>query len=247
MSNLRTARDGVHQRSPGPLTLLLSLLGLLTRLPGMALTTWRYLARRRAVDHVVVDHDGRPDAPDGDRPMAGEERTLLRRSAGRGPLYRRVYRLEVDDPRTGPEELITRLLVDPNRASPTEVSLFEASDGTRRDVGAEFAVRMPGPWGAPVRVVERTPTSFRFATLRGHMEAGEIQFRAAWIDGGRVLFEIESWARSGDRLYDWLYDKIPLTREMQLHMWVHVCERVAVMSGGRPRGAVTVETHRWRG
>ena len=105
---------------------------------------------------------------------------------------------------------------------------------------------MPGPWDAPVRIVERTPTSFRFATLRGHMEAGEIEFRAAWGKGGRLVFEIESWARSGDRLYDWLYDKVPLTREMQLHMWVHVCEQVAVMAGGRPAGAVEVTTHRWR-
>jgi uncharacterized protein (UPF0548 family) len=28
----------------------------------------------------------------------------------------------------------------------------------------------PGPWDGPVRVVERTPTCFRFATLAGHLE-----------------------------------------------------------------------------
>ena len=50
---------------------------------------------------------------------------------------------------------------------------------TDRGLGAEFLVHMPGPWDAPVRVVERTATSFRFATLRGHIEAGEIEFRAA--------------------------------------------------------------------
>ena len=247
MTELRTARDGVSQRSPNPWELLLSLRSVLVRLPGMALTTWRYAAHRGRVDHVVVDCTGDPHDPDPDRELPGDPSTVLRRSAGRGPLYRRTYRVEVDDARTGPEELITRLLVDPNRASPTEVSLFEATGGKGREVGAEFAVRMPGPWDAPVRVVERTPTSFRFATLRGHMEAGEIEFRARWADGGRLLFEIESWARSGDRLYDWLYDKLPLTREMQLHMWVHVCEQVAAMAGGRPRGNVSVETHRWKG
>jgi hypothetical protein len=195
----------------------------------------------------VVDLDGDPGDPDPDRELPGDAATVLRRSAGHGPLYRRTYRVEVQDARTGPEEIIGRLLVDPNRASPTEVSMFEAVDGTARGVGAEFLVHMPGPWDAPVRVVERTPTSFRFATLRGHMEAGEIEFRAAWGKGGRLVFEIESWARSGDRLYDWLYDKVPLTREMQLHMWVHVCERVAVMAGGTPYGRISVTTHRWKG
>ncbi|MCW2615472.1 MAG: hypothetical protein JWN08_2466 [Frankiales bacterium] len=241
----RTLPDG-RQRSPRPAELLRSGGSVLRRVPGMALTTWRYLAHRSSVDHEIVDHAGLPGhAPDADRPLPGDDATLLRRSSGRGPLYQRTYEVVVDDARTGPEELVTRLLNDPNRASPTEVSDFEAADGGRRDPGAEFAVRMPGPWDAPVRVVERTPVSFRFATLRGHMEAGEIEFRAAWADGGRLVFTIESWARSGDRLYDWMYDKVPLAREMQLHMWVHVCEQVAQMAGGRP-GRVQVTTHRWK-
>lgn len=247
MNDLRTAPDGAGQRSPTLGALLLSTGSVVRRLPGMVRTTLEYAARRRHVQHVVVDLDGTPGEPDPDRPMPGDPSTLLRRSAGVGSLYRRVYRVEVEDPRTGPEELVRRLLVDPNRASPTEVSVFEAVPGTGRGVGAEFAVRMPGPWDAPVRVVERTPTSFRFATLRGHMEAGEIEFRARRGDGGRLVFEIESWTRSGDRLYDWLYDALRLTREMQLHMWVHVCDQVAEMAGGRPVGQVLVTTSRWKG
>ncbi len=69
----------------------------------------------------------------------------------------------------------------------------------RAAVGDEFVVRMPGPWDGPVRAVEVTPTSFRLATLTGHLEAGQIEFRAA-DDGGDLVFTIESWARSGDRL-----------------------------------------------
>ena len=241
----RTLPDGT-QRAPSPTELLRSTGSVLRRVPGMALTTARYLAHRGSVGHLVVDHDGPAvGAPDGNRPMPGNPRLLLRRRDGRGPLYRRTYEVAVLDPRTGPEELITRLLNDPNRASPTEVSDFRASSRDR-DPGAEFAVRMPGPWDAPVRVVERTATSFRFATLRGHLEAGEIELSAAWGEGGRLLFTIDSWARSGDRLYDWLYDKVPVTREMQLHMWTHVCEQVASLSGGRQEGDVRVTTHRWR-
>jgi hypothetical protein len=95
-----------------------------------------------------------------------------------------------------------------------------------------------------VRVVERTPVSFRFATLRGHLEAGEIEFRAA--DAGRsdVVFTIESWTRSGDRLADVLYDRLRIAKEMQLHMWVHFCRRVAELCGGRLAGKVEVYTER---
>ena len=246
MVDVQGSRPVRRQPAPSLRAVLASLLTLVRLAPGMVLTTIRYARHRSRVDHEVVDHDGPSGAPDPDRPFPGEERTVLRRSAGWGPLYRRTYSVEVEDARTGPEELVTRLLVDPNRASPTEVSLFRSRSGTDRGPGAEFAVHMPGPWEAPVRVVERTPTSFRFATLRGHMEAGEIEFRAAWVDGGRLLFEIESWARSGDRLYDWVYDKLPLTREMQLHMWVHVCEQAAAMTGGTPTGHVRVRTDRWR-
>ena len=74
-------------------------------------------------------------------------------------------------------------------------------------VGDEFVVRMPGPWDGPVTVVDRTPTSFRFATLKGHLEAGQIEFRTS-ADGDAVRFEIESWARSGDRLSGLLYDRV---------------------------------------
>ena len=47
-------------------------------------------------------------------------------------------------------------------------------------VGDEFVVRMPGPWDGPVRVVERDPDArFRLVTLAGHLEAGQIEFRAS--------------------------------------------------------------------
>ena len=50
-------------------------------------------------------------------------------------------------------------------------------------------VRMPGPWDGPVRVVDRSPTWFRFATLRGHLEA---EARSSSAPGART-------ARCGSR------------------------------------------------
>jgi hypothetical protein len=230
------------QAAPGPLALLVALLRLLPHLPGMTRSTWAYLTRPGRITRSFHDCDG---APASVPPPSVEGAGVLRRSDGRGPLYHRVYEVVVDEPLIGPEELVTRLLVDPNRASPTDVAVFDAQS-TDRGVGAEFVVRMPGPWDAPVRVVERTPTSFRFATLRGHMEAGDITFSAAWGKGGRLVFRIESWARSADRLIDLLYDRFPVTREMQLHMRVTVCEEVVRMTGGTAGDGVSVTTCRWK-
>jgi hypothetical protein len=104
-------------------------------------------------------------------------------------------------------------------------------------------VRLPGPWNGPVRVVEREATWFRLATLQGHMEAGEIVFRAE-EDGAGLIFEIQSWARSGDPVFALLYDRIPINREVQQHMWVQFLERVAQISGGRV--APPIEVHALR-
>ncbi len=102
---------------------------------------------------------------------------------------------------------------DPDVACPLEFARFEKVRGEPGDlrVGDEYMVRLPGPWNGPVRVAERDDRSFRLATLRGHMEAGEIAFGAEPADGGMV-FQIQSWARSGDPLFALLYDRIPVNR-----------------------------------
>ncbi|HET9967903.1 MAG TPA: DUF1990 family protein, partial [Streptosporangiaceae bacterium] len=144
-----------------------------------------------------------------------------------------------------PQALIDLVAARLNQASP-EMAVFRKTRGAQDEKlrqGEEFVVRMPGPWDGPVRVVRREPDSFRLATLVGHLEAGEIEFRAA-RDGDALSFEIESWARAGDKLADLLYNKLRLAKEIQLNMWSHVCVRAAALAGGRARGGVTIRT-RW--
>ncbi|MBA2311497.1 MAG: DUF1990 family protein [Actinobacteria bacterium] len=128
--------------------------------------------------------------------------------------------------------------------APTEFARFVRLTGRTGSMqaGDEYLVRMPGPWDGPVRVVDVSPTSFRFATLRGHLEAGQIEFRAHEEDG--LVFEIESWARSGDRLSNLLYDRLHMAKEVQLHMWTSVLEHVVRLTKGRRSGLITIETHR---
>ena len=80
-----------------------------------------------------------------------------------------------------------------------------------------------------MRVTEVTPTSFRFVTLDSHLEAGQIEFRAVG-DRDRLVFTIQSWARSGDRLSNLLYGWLRMAKEVQLHMWTSFLEQVVELA-----------------
>jgi uncharacterized protein DUF1990 len=164
---------------------------------------------------------------------------------GAGPAFHRRYRARIRDAACSPQDLMALLTSDPDRAAPSEFATFQKLHGERgrMAVGDEFVVRMPGPWDGPVRVAEVTPTAFRLVTLAGHLEAGQIRFSAA-RDDGHLVFEIESWARSGDRFSDLLYDRLRMAKEIQVHMWVSMLERVCRLAGGRLTGGVEIRTER---
>ena len=134
------------------------------------------------------------------------------------------------------------LIADPNRAAPSEFARFMKTLGSEGEMepGDEYSVRMPGPWNGPVRVLAVSPTSFRLATLEGHLEAGQIEFAVHENDG--LVFSIESWARSGDRLSKLLYQNLRMAKEVQLHMWTSFLERAVHRSGGRIPAGIDIDT-----
>lgn len=203
-------------------------------LVGIPVASWRYLSRETEIHR----HEGAcpwpiEGFPDEDCSHPGEPAELQRPSAGRGAAFRRRYSGRVQRPLLSANEVMSILLRDPNVASPLEIARFEREDGNRGrlELGEEMRVRLPGPWNGPVRVIDVSDHSFRLATLRGHMEAGEIEFRAS-EEADELLFEIESWGRSSDLVFDFLYDRLRIARELQADMWVFFLERVAQMSGG---------------
>ena len=216
-----------------------------TRWPlGVALTAWRYMWRTtplyRSEEDGASDQDAPPPLPE------GVSRTGVQGpDDGAGPLYHRRYVAVIADSAGSPEELIERLAADPVRAAPSEFATFKKTRGAdgAMAVGDEYLVRMPGPWDGPVRVVERTPRCFRFATLEGHLEAGQIAFSAERRNG-RLRFSIESWARGGDWLSNLLYDRLRFSKEVQFHMWTSFLERVVKLSGGRRDSGLRIHTRR---
>jgi hypothetical protein len=83
---------------------------------------------------------------------------------------------------------------------------------------------------------------FRLATLRGHLEAGQVAFRAAAEQDGTVWFTVETWARPSGRLVDLLYTRLLVGREIQLNMWMRCCLSAAHSAGGHARGGVDINT-----
>jgi hypothetical protein len=211
---------------------------------GVVLTSWRYMWRTapmyRTEEPGWWTEDAPPQLPDG---LMDDQAQQV--CDGAGALFHRRYRVCIRDPLVSAEELMARLQRDPDCAAPTEFATFRkvAPNGDGMRPGDEYVVRMPGPWDGPVRVVEVSSRCFRLMTLEGHLEAGQIVFRA---EGGRerIDFEIESWARSGDRLSDLLYDRLRMSKEIQLHMWISFLERVVRLSGGTRQGGLRIHTRR---
>jgi hypothetical protein len=210
---------------------------------GIALVSWRYMWRTTPL-HRSEEAGGAGDLPDGwdAAPQSSDGRQRL--ADGVGQVLHRSYAVRIAGSQMTPAALMDQVAANLSRAAP-EVAVFRKTHGSGAELrdGDEYLVRMPGPWDGPVRVVHKNAASFRLATLKGHLEAGEIEFRASPDDGG-VRFEIESWARAGDRLADLLYNRLRLAKEIQLNMWSHFCVRAAALAGGRPRGGVTIRT-RW--
>jgi hypothetical protein len=210
---------------------------------GIAVVSWRYMWRTIPL-HRSEEAGTRADLPDLAYDTTGFADRLQPLDAGVGPVLHRLYRVRIAGSSIAPSALMDLVSGRLNQAAP-EMAKFRKTAGAQGALreGDEFVVRMPGPWDGPVRVVRRDASSFRLATLNGHLEAGEIEFRAR-ADGDGLRFEIESWARAGDQLSNLLYNNLRLAKEIQLNMWSHFCVRTASMSGGRPQGGITIRT-RW--
>ncbi|HET9899340.1 MAG TPA: DUF1990 family protein [Streptosporangiaceae bacterium] len=208
---------------------------------GLTLVSWRYMWRTTPI-HRSEEAGCAQDLPDVTYP--GDRDAIQELDAGVGPMLHRSYAVKIVRSDLNPAALIELAGANLTQASP-EMAVFRKTSGDQGPVrqGDEFVVRMPGPWDGPVRVVHRDATSFRLATLDGHLEAGQIEFRVSSA-GNALRFEIESWARAGDRLADVLYNKLRLAKEIQLNMWSHFCVRIAALAGGRPQAGVTIRT-RW--
>ena len=178
---------------------------------------------------------------------------------GHGPLFRRVYSLDIVHPELTPEQLMAHVTADLDAFTPGVIARFEKTCGVPGHLaeGDEFIVHLKSPWDGPVRVDAVTPTAFRLVTLEGHLEAGAIAFSTYAVDardpgidrddGQRpaprtVRVAIVSCARSRNRSVHLVYHQIGLARAVQTQMWKTFLCRIAARAGGTA-GPVRVRTY----
>ncbi len=211
---------------------------------GLGVMAWTYLREPVPIRRLEERGD------ESDLPPSVPEALLDERSqpaeTGHGPLFRRRFWVHVDDPRLTAHDLMDCVARDLTLLLPSEVAAVSPRPDPARlpARGDEFVVRMPGPWDGPVRVVVRDDVRLRLATLSGHLEAGQIEFRAVDEDDGSLRFEIETWARPAAAAVRLLYTDLRLAKEIQLYMWVRSCEAAAGVAGGRVRDGINVLSRR---
>lgn len=213
---------------------------------GVALWLWKRWGYPVRTHQRDVRHA--PEAPfDPPRTVPGRPE-IQPEEEGTGPRFHRIYSVTIQGAALSPSELMDQVRADLQAFVPDELARFEKvrGDASAFAVGDEYHIHITAPWDGPVRVIESDATSFAFGTLEGHLEAGQIQFRAephdAYEEGMR--FTIESWARSRDALVDLAYDDLKLAKAAQQGMWTFFCSRVVDTSGGEAIGEVDVITER---
>lgn len=209
---------------------------------GMALVSWRYMWQITPLHREERPGDPVHDAPPPLQAAQVDDEVQLA-DEGVGPLYHRRFHVHIPGAAVSADELMRRIVQDFGRFVPSEVVAVRRSPGADSPLrhGDEFVVEMPGPWNGPVRVVDATRTCLRLVTLRGHLEAGQVQFQVR--DAGAALeFEIQAWARPSTQLVRWLYCVLRLAKEIQLNMWVRFCREVVHDSGGRLCDGVWIKT-----
>lgn len=176
-----------------------------------------------------------------------ENLSIQKPKDGTGDLFHRRYFAILKHPKHSIEELMEVLKKDINSFSPQILAQFKKVKGETEKlvVGDEFEITLTGPWNAPVRVSQVDSRRFRFATLEGHPEAGEIEFRLEDLGNDELKFEIESVARSKDSIVNLLYDSIPVIRMAQTTMWVCFCEAFVRHATGDLAEKIGVITERF--
>ncbi|MCW2924116.1 MAG: hypothetical protein JWM98_1520 [Thermoleophilia bacterium] len=210
---------------------------------GAPVEAWRYATRSVPLYRSEVTVAADEDLLDVSTLPAHLAQDVQRAHHGSGPEFHRTYSARIVGSGEDAAAALRGLSRGFGDASPGGMTEVEEPDRVLR-VGDEVSIHLAGPWDAPVRVVDTTPTSFRFVTLDGHMEAGEIQFHAHDAEDGAIEFTIESWARSATRAFAALYHPLGLGKAIQLHMWATVLERVAERCGGQIEDGIRVVTRR---
>lgn len=217
------------------------MLALLARwLLGTTLVSWRYLWTTTPLHRDERLSEAEEDLPPALPDELVDDKVQLP-GGGVGPMFHRRFWVNIADSRLDSGELLAAVLTSFHRFVPREVVGIQREASGALEVGEEFVVQMPGPWDGPVRVVQANEGCLRLATLQGHLEAGQIRFRA-YPTPDVLVFEVEAWARCATPLVHVLYVWLRLAKEVQFNMWVRFCLSAVKAARGSLVDGVHVST-----
>lgn len=161
---------------------------------------------------------------------------------GVGPVTRRLYWIDIDDPRRPAAQVVETVLQRLPSVMPAALARFRrVRRGGPTVVGDRFRIQMLGVRRARVQVVDSTASHFRLQTLRQHSESGWIEFSSEAREGGGYRLCVVSQVRASswfDRCAYLLGAGI-----LQRLTWEIGLRRALRLSGGRQagHGTTTVE------
>jgi hypothetical protein len=211
------------------------------RLGGAGRALWNWRKRRVEIIEREVE---RVEFPAHDRARDSDDQP---REVGVGPAFHRRYCLHVAGAACSADAAMAAIRADLNVITDATFAPVTKTRGRSDEmaIGDRYVIQLAGPWKGAVEVIEVAPRSFRLATLEGHMESGVIEMRAVETEDDRALrFTIESWARSHDRPFDLIYDKVGLAKALQGEMWTIACERFVELVAGTQVGQLHITSER---
>jgi anti-anti-sigma regulatory factor len=169
---------------------------------------------------------------------------------GFGQLWDKVYEVRLSGVETSPVQVVQLCKERLGELWPDGAELYLPPSGVVPGATGVIKLRLPGgvPLVTGIRVIHSGDTSFTFATLRGHMEAGWITF-CAYQDEGITVARVESLARTGDPMFEMGF--LLFGHREQERFWTRTLENLARQLGASQRVQVVKSCpdprRRWSG
>jgi anti-anti-sigma regulatory factor len=150
---------------------------------------------------------------------------------GFGQLWLKTYRLNLEDVKLTPEEVIKIIKSNFPAFQPPQNRFYPSAKGIRPGEIILINADTPGGMVATgVLVLYANEHTFTFITPQGHPEAGWVTFKAS-EENGHTVMQIQGLARASDFIYEIAFRIAGSSLQQQI--WTHVLNSLAKHIGSK--------------
>jgi hypothetical protein len=155
---------------------------------------------------------------------------------GFGPLWEKIYTIDLSDSGLSPEQIIATLRSRFSEFQPRENRFYTSDAGISPGEIVLINASTPGGTVATgVLVLHAGLRTLTFITPQGHPEAGWVTFRS-FMENGRTIMEIRGLARASDPVYEIAFRLAG--SGMQQRIWMHLLSSLARSVGSTSQPAL---------